>query len=363
MGNNSFGKNFVVTTWGESHGKAMGVVIDGCPPNLPLSLEDIHNELHLRSPSRNKTSFTTPRKEEDKAEILSGVFEGKTTGAPISIIIYNKDARPSDYKSIESIYRPGHANFTYEKKYGHFDPRGGGRASARETAARVAAGAVAKKWLQLNNIKLVTYLSSVGEIQTPNIEISHANVEQIQESILNSAIFCPDKEAEVSILNYLEEVSAQGDSMGSTVQCHILGVNPGVGDPIYRKIEAKLASAMLSINACKGFEMGSGFQAASMYGSEHNDLFVLSSSGQITCSTNHAGGVLAGISTGMPITMRAAFKPPSTIKKPQQSLNKQRQTATLCYGTKARHDVCLGIRAVPVVQAMAALTIIDFLLA
>ena len=361
MGSNSFGENFVVTTWGESHGRAIGAVIDGCPPNLPLTLDDINDALYLRSPIRNNSPYTTPRKEPDRAEILSGVFQGKTTGAPISIIIYNKDARPQDYEKIENVYRPGHANFTYDKKYGHFDYRGGGRASARETASRVAAGAVAKKWLESQSISFVTFLKTVGSISLPSLSIAKANSSHYQSLIHNSPLFCPDPATEHQMVSLLESITEQGDSIGSIVECHILGLSPGIGDPIYRKIEARLASAMLSINASKGFEMGSGFKAAAMQGSIHNDTFVMNENGNITCETNHAGGVLAGISTGMPITFKTVFKPPSSIRKSQTSVTKEGETTSLTYDSHARHDACLGIRAVPVVEAMAALTITDYL--
>lgn len=361
MASNRFGSHFTLTTWGESHGKAIGAIVDGCPPGIAITEEEINKALFLRSPLRNTTGFSTPRKEPDQVQILSGVYQGVTTGAPISLIIYNQDARPQDYKAIKQVYRPGHANFTYEKKYGHFDPRGGGRASARETAARVAAGAIAAKILASKGIRTLAFLSGVGSVHLPEITVDEANFDTMEKKVLTSALFCPDPITENAFLNELEHAREKGDSVGSKVSCHVVGMPAGVGSPIYKKVEALLASAMLSINACKGFEIGSGFNACMMMGSDHNDPFTISEKG-ITCSSNHAGGVLAGITTGMPIYFSAAFKPPSSIQKQQYSVTRSGSTATLSYGAKARHDICLGIRAALVVKAMTELTLLDLLL-
>ena len=317
MGSNSFGTLFRITTWGESHGKAIGVVIDGCPAGLPLSESDINQELALRK--GGTSPYVTPRKEPDIAEIYSGVFEGVTTGAPISIVIFNKDVDSSKYEPIKDLLRPGHANFTYLKKYGVFDYRGGGRASARETACRVAAGAVAKKLLHLSEIKFQTRLREMPE-------------------------------------------HVEGDSVGGVVEAIALNVPVGLGDPVYEKLEANLAKAMLSIPASKGFEIGCGFAAARMRGSEHNDGFGLDEEGKVELTSNHAGGTLGGISTGEPIVVRVAFKPTSSIQKPQQTVSKDGVECTLTLPEGSRHDPCVAIRAVPVVEAMMALVLADALL-
>lgn len=319
MASNSFGTLFRITTWGESHGKAIGVVIDGCPSGLALSEADIQAELDRRAPG--KTPYTSPRKEPDIAHIYSGIFEGVTTGAPISIVIYNQDVDSSSYQ--KEILRPGHAQFTYLEKYGIFDHRGSGRASARETACRVAAGAVAKKLL------------------------SHYN------------IICS-----ASLLTSLEEVAAaqaKGDSIGGLVEFTAFGLPPGLGDPVYEKLPANLAKAMLSIPAAKGFEIGEGFASATMHGSEHNDIFE-KKEGKITTRTNHAGGTLGGISTGLPLTGRVAFKPASSIPQTQESVKTNGDVTHLRLSPSARHDPCVAVRAVPVVEAMLALVLADALL-
>ena len=335
MASNFFGELFRISTFGESHGPAIGALIDGCPAGVEITKEEIDLELARRRPG--KAPFTSPRKESDSVEILSGVFEGKTTGAPIALLIYNQDADPSQYSALKNAYRPGHANFTYLAKYGLFDYRGGGRSSARETAARVASGAIAKKFLSYFSIDCAAYLQQLGSLSTS------------QKTL-------PD-----SFLEKLEEIKKENDSIGGVVAC-IARIPPGLGDPVYGKLEAKLASAMLSIPASKGFEIGEGFQAASMRGSEHNDPFDLDESNNVYTTSNHSGGTLGGISTGSPLYFRVAFKPTSSIQKPQKTLSLQKEKLTLKFPPSARHDPCVAIRAVPVVEAMTALVLADALL-
>lgn len=324
MAGNSFGEVFRITTWGESHGKAIGVVVDGCPAGVDLSEEDLQIELTKRAPGQ--TPLTSPRQESDKAELLSGVFEGKTTGTPISIIIPNRDADSSKYEPLKDLNRPGHANYTYLKKYGIFDYRGGGRASGRETACRVAAGAVAKKFLHLYGIYPEAHLKEVGGRE--------------------------------NYAEFLKKTQEEGDSLGGIVEVCVAHLPAGLGEPIYRKMEALLAQAMLSLPASKGFEMGAGFAAARMYGSEHNDCFIENG---IT-ETNHAGGTLGGITSGMPLLFRVAFKPPSSIVKRQKTTNLKGEPALFELPPGSRHDPCVAIRAVPVVEAMTALVLADTLL-
>ena len=331
MSSNSFGKIFRITTWGESHGKGIGVVIDGCPAGLAITEEEINEALQKRAPGNSP--YTSPRKEKDQAEIYSGVFEGETTGAPISIIIHNHDAKPSAYEPIKDVLRPGHANFTYLQKYGVFDYQGGGRASARETACRVAAGAVAKKLLAHYGISITTCLTSVGHVEDPEL-----------------------------IKQKLDEAIQLGDSLGGVVSFQVTGLHVGLGDPVYEKLEANLAKAMLSLPATKGFEIGEGFQATKMHGSEHNDQFIQDENNTIVTESNHAGGTLGGISTGMPLIGRVAFKPTSSIKKTQPSLNIHGEKVNFSLPENSRHDPCVAIRAVPVVEAMCALVLVDAIL-
>lgn len=356
MASNSFGTLFKITTWGESHGKAIGVVIDGCPAGIEITKEDIQQELLLRAPGKNP--YTTPRAEEDQADIYSGVFENKTTGAPISIIIFNKDVNSKPYESIKKLLRPGHANFTYLKKYGIFDDQGGGRASARETACRVAAGAVAKKLLQHFSIQTTAFLSSIADIEA---KVCPTDVDQLKLAISTSPIFCPDTHASEQMIQTIKAAQAKGDSVGGTVGFIVTGLPAGLGDPIYEKLEANLAKAMLSLPATKAFEIGEGFHAAHMTGSSHNDSFMRTGD-VIHTQTNHAGGTLGGISTGMPLYGRVAFKPTSSIKISQNTLDLSGNTATLQLPPESRHDPCVAIRAVPVVEAMCALVISDALL-
>ncbi|MEC7838655.1 MAG: chorismate synthase [Chlamydiota bacterium] len=354
MASNRFGNIFSITTWGESHGKAVGVVIDGCPAGLCLSEEDINREMQRRAPGQSP--YTTPRKESDTVEILSGLCEGVTTGAPIMISIKNGDADPSKYDCTKDLYRPGHANYTYLEKYGTFDHRGGGRASARETAARVAAGAVAKKLLAVYGITFFAYILQVGNIKAV---VPSSNISGLKEV---DPLFCPDCDASKEMQNLILETKANGDSLGGVVEFQSIGVPVGLGDPVYEKLEANLAKAMMSIPASKGFEMGSGFEAVTMLGSEHNDEFVRDNDG-ITTKTNYAGGVLGGISTGLPLIGRVAFKPTSSIMKPQNTVDIKGDQAKFLLPKGSRHDPCVAIRAVPVVEAMGALVLVDSLLA
>lgn len=358
MASNSFGSLFRITTWGESHGKAIGVVIDGCPAGLPISDEEINADLSLRQGGR--TPYVTPRGEKDEAQIYSGVFEGKTTGAPISIIIFNKDVDSTKYEPIKDLLRPGHANFTYLEKYGIFDYRGGGRSSARETACRVAAGAIAKKLLGHFGIEVVAYIKEIGGILIP--EPSYSSPTEMRKATRESAIFCPDPKTTEKIIVELEKAKAEGDSLGGVIETVAFHLPIGLGDPIYEKLESNLAKAMLSLPATKGFEIGSGFSAARMKGSEHNDAFIIDDNGHVSTATNFAGGTLGGISTGLPIIARVAFKPTSSIKKPQKTLSVQKEEKEFQLPEGSRHDPCVAIRAVPIVEAMTALVIADALL-
>lgn len=356
MASNSFGNIFKITTWGESHGKAIGVVIDGCPAGLAIDESEINEALALRAPGKNP--YTSPRKETDQAEILSGVLNGLTTGTPISIIIPNRDADSSKYESIKDFLRPGHANYTYLEKYGIFDHRGGGRSSGRETACRVAAGAIARKFLAHNGIKLTAYIKQIGSIQA----LADAEgFEQLRSSTYESPIFCPDGNASSKMMDLLEKTKAEGDSLGGVVEFVALSVPTGLGDPVYEKLEANLAYAMMSLPASKGFELGAGFHSANMLGSEHNDLFTRES-GEVGTKTNYAGGTLGGISTHMPIVGRVVFKPTSSIMKMQETVTTLGEQAKFQLPAGSRHDPCIAIRAVPIVEAMAALVLVDALL-
>lgn len=356
MAANSYGSLFRITTWGESHGKAIGVVIDGCPAGLEISEEEINHELALRAPGKNP--YTTPRKEMDIGEILSGVFEGKTTGAPICIMIRNKDQDSSKYAPIKDLLRPGHANFTYLEKYGIFDYRGGGRSSARETAARVAAGAIAKKILKQKQIFLAAYIKQIGKIVA---DIDYSDIQKLRESTYNDPLFCPDPKASAMMIESIEQAKKEGDSLGGIIEFIAVSLPVGLGDPVYEKLEARLAGAMMSIPATKGVEFGAGFQAATMKGSEHNDAFIFED-GKVKTKTNFAGGTLGGISTGMPVIGRVAFKPTSSIQKPQNTLDIQNEQKIFNLPEGSRHDPCVAIRAAPIVEAMLALTIVDSML-
>jgi len=354
MAGNTFGTLFRVTTFGESHGGAVGCVVDGCPPGLEISVTDIQKDLDRRKPGQSK--ITSQRKEEDTITILSGVFEGKTTGTPILLMAKNKDARPEDYETIKTLFRPGHADFTFYKKYGIRDWRGSGRASARETLARVAAGAVAKKFLKEKlNIEFITYVEQVGEIKT-NIDFNKVSLKEIESNIVR----CPDKKIAKQMVDLIEKVRDEGDSIGGTIRGVIKNVPIGLGEPVFDKLPADLGKAMLSINAVKGFEIGLGFEGAKMKGSQHNDQFFLDNKGKIRTKTNFSGGTLGGISNGENIYFRIAFKPVSTIGKSQETVSLKNEK--IVFKTAGRHDPCVLPRAVPIVEAMAALVIMDYYL-
>lgn len=350
MAGNSFGQLFKITTCGESHGGAIAVIVDGCPAGFALSAPDIQAELDRRRPGQSP--IVSSRKEEDVIHILSGVFEGKTTGTPILLAAYNTDMRPQDYEDLKHLYRPSHADFTYTIKYGRRDFRGSGRSSARETLARVAAGAIAKKYLKESlNIEILSYVEQVGDIRT---DIDYRLVKQ--STIEQNSIRCPDQAIAEKMIALVEQIRDEEDSIGGVIRGIIRGTPAGLGEPVFDKLSADLGKAMLSINAVKGFEIGSGFAGVGMRGSEHNDAFILKQA-QITTQTNHAGGVLGGISTGEDIYFRVAFKPVATIGKAQQTLNVDNQEIT--FSAKGRHDPCVLPRAVPIVDAMAALVIMD----
>lgn len=358
MASNSFGQLFKITTWGESHGKALGVVIDGCPPGLFITEKEINKELAKRQGGRS--AYTTPRKEPDICEILSGIFEDKTTGAPISIIIKNQQYDSSKYLPIKDLYRPGHANYTYLEKYKIFDYRGGGRSSARETVCRVAAGAVAKKMLRHYGIDLCGYIKEIGGIKAPSL--SHITLKSLKKKTLESLIYCPDKNTTLKICEKIEKTQKNQNSLGGVIELIVKPMPVGLGDPVYEKLEANLAKAMMSIPASKGVEFGKGFEASKMYGSDHNDLFIKKRNGQIAFKTNHAGGLLGGISNGMPLILRVAFKPTSSIQKTQKTLSTQGEKSSFTLPQGSRHDPCVAIRAVPIVEAMAALCLVDAIL-
>jgi chorismate synthase len=349
---NIFGHRFRISTFGESHGKAIGVIVDGCPAGLEVDEGFIQAEMDRRKPGQSK--ITTQRQEMDRVEILSGVFEGKTTGAPISIMILNQDQKSKDYSHISDKFRPSHADYTYSEKYDVRDYRGGGRSSARETAARVAAGAIAKLLLNSLHIEVIAYVSQVGKISLQkgyndlNLSLNESNI-----------IRCPDAEVAEKMIRYIDETRLKRDTVGGVVTCVIRGVPAGLGEPVFDKLHADLGKAMLSINAVKGFEYGSGFEGVQLYGSQHNDIFEKSGDKVIT-KTNHSGGIQGGISNGQDIYFRVAFKPVATIMQDQESINEKGEKVTV--SGKGRHDPCVVPRAVPIVEAMAALVIADFYL-
>jgi len=350
MAGNSFGQLFRITTFGESHGGAVGVVLDGCPPGIEITEEEIQKELDRRRPGQSK--ITTPRKEADKIKILSGYFEGKTTGTPILLIAYNEDVKSEDYSELKQAYRPSHADFTYEAKYGFRDWRGSGRASARETLARVAAAAIAQKYLKEKlGTEILSYVDQVGDIKA-NIDLNTVTPEQIESNIIR----CPDQAAAEKMIALVEQVKAGGDSIGGVIQGVIKNVPAGLGEPVFDKLNADLGKAMLSINAVKGFDIGSGFRSVGLRGSEHNDPMEIRD-GQIHTKKNDAGGTYGGISSGETIHFRVAFKPVSTIAKEQDTVNRKKEAVKL--SAAGRHDPCVLPRAVPIVDAMSALVIMD----
>ena len=347
MAGNSFGNLFKISTFGESHGKGLGGIIDGCPPGIIIDLEFIQNELNRRKPGQSK--IVTQRKEPDSVEFFSGIFEGKTTGTPIGFIIYNTNQKSKDYDHIKNVYRPSHADFTYEKKYGVRDYRGGGRSSARETASRVVAGAVAKQFL--SEIKINAYTSAVG-----NIKLEKSYDELDLSAIDSNAVRCPDQDTADQMINYISKIKKSGDTVGGIISCVIENVPIGLGEPVFDKLHAELGKAMLSINAVKGFEYGSGFKGASLKGSQHNDLFNADGS----TKTNMSGGIQGGISNGMDIYFNVAFKPVATLIQKQDALNSEGEIVEM--QGKGRHDPCVVPRAVPIVEAMAALVLADAVL-
>lgn len=349
---NSFGKLFRISTWGESHGAAVGVVVDGCPPRLPISAEEIQVDLDRRRPGQSE--IVTPRKEEDRVEILSGIFEGRTTGAPISMLVRNADQRPGAYDEMRDKFRPSHADFTYQTKYGIRDHRGGGRSSARETVGRVAAGAVAKKLLTIGGgLEIRAFLTQVHDIVVPEDALHHFPTLAEVEA---SPVRCPHPATAAAMIERIKAVRSDGDSVGGIIECRIRGVPVGLGEPVFDRLEADLAKAMLSLPATKGFEIGSGFAGARQKGSEHNDLYE-TREGHVRTATNRSGGVQGGISNGEEIVFRVAFKPTATILQRQKTVDVH-GTATELMG-RGRHDPCVVPRAVPIVEAMAALVLVD----
>ncbi len=350
MAGSTYGTLFRIATWGESHGEGVGVVVDGCPAGVPLNEEYIQQYLNRRKPGQSR--FTTPRKEDDKVEILSGVFEGRTTGTPISLLVRNTSHRSADYSEIASYYRPGHADYTFDVKYGFRDYRGGGRSSGRETIGRVAAGAIACKILEELGVDICAYTMSIGPISVDKKNFS-------RDEIMNNSLYMPDANAAKEATAYLEECMKAADSSGGIVECVIKGFPAGVGEPVFDKLSANLGKAILSIGAVKGFELGDGFDVAAARGSFNNDPFEFDKNGNIVKSTNHSGGTLGGISDGADIIFRAAFKPTPSIASTQRTVNKSGENIEV--NIKGRHDPIIVPRAVVVVESMAAIALVDML--
>lgn len=351
---NTFGHLFRITTFGESHGGGVGVVIDGCPPRLEISREEIQAELDRRRPGQSK--ITTPRKEADTCEILSGVFEGKTLGTPIAILVHNQDTRPQDYDEMAQKYRPSHADATYDAKYGIRNWQGGGRSSARETIGRVAAGAIAKKILQqVASVEIVAYVKRIQDLEGI-IDQNTVTLELVESNIVR----CPDSECAERMIELIEQVRDQGDSIGGVVECIVRNVPKGLGSPVFDRLEADIAKGVMSLPATKGFEIGSGFAGTLLTGSEHNDEFYTDETGKVRTQTNRSGGVQGGISNGENIILRVAFKPTATIRKEQRTVTREGEETILA--AKGRHDPCVLPRAVPMVEAMVALVLCDHLL-
>lgn len=355
MAGNTFGHLFRISTFGESHGEAIGVIIDGCPAQLPLDLDFIQSELDKRRPGQSK--ITTQRKESDTVQILSGIFEGKSTGTPIALLIPNEDHRSKDYEHNKTVYRPSHADYTYDAKYGIRDHRGGGRSSARETAARVAAGAIAKLLLQHYGISVFAHVSAVGTMNAPALKTD--NVEELLAQREENIVRCVDAETAVEMIEFIDQVRKDGDTVGGKISCIITNCPAGLGEPVFDKLHADLGKAMLSINAVHGFEYGSGFSGSEMRGSAHNDIFLTDGKTPKTL-TNFSGGIQGGISNGMEINFTVAFKPVATIMHNQQTVNAAGEAAEI--KGKGRHDPCVVPRAVVIVEAMAALVLADQLL-
>ncbi|WP_455375509.1 chorismate synthase [Kaarinaea lacus] len=345
MSGNSIGKLFTVTSFGESHGEALGCVVDGCPPGLPLTEADLQTDLDRRKPGQSR--HTTQRKEADEVKILSGVFEGKTTGTPIGMVIFNTDQKSKDYSNIKDLFRPGHADYTYQQKYGVRDYRGGGRSSARETAMRVAAGGIAKKFLkQAYGIEIRGYLSQLGPIKVEKLDWNE---------IENNAFFCPDASKVAEMEEFMDKLRKDGNSIGARINIVATNVPPGLGEPIFDRLDAEIAHAMMSINAVKGVEIGAGFESVEQKGTEHRDE--ITPDGFVG---NNAGGILGGISTGQNIKVSIALKPTSSITTPGRTIDRHGNAAEVV--TKGRHDPCVGIRATPIAEAMLALTLMDHVL-
>ncbi len=351
MAGSTFGNIFKIASWGESHGKGIGVVVDGCPAGVPLTEEDIQIYLNRRKPGQSR--FATPRAEDDVVEILSGVFEGVTTGTPISLIVYNKTQRSSDYSEIASYYRPGHADYTFDRKYGFRDYRGGGRSSGRETIARVAAGAIAAKILQSLSVEVHAYTKAIGNVE---VDMEHFNADEIFQNML----YMPDSDAAKRAEKLIDEKRMQTDSVGGVVECVVSGLVAGMGEPVFEKLDANLAKAIVSIGAVKAFEIGDGTKVSKAFGSENNDSFMADDEGRITKRTNHAGGILGGISDGSDIVLRAYFKPTPSIFKEQRTVNREGKNINV--NIKGRHDPIIVPRAVVVVEAMTAITVLDMML-
>lgn len=349
---NTIGKLFTFTSFGESHGKAVGGIIDGCPPGISIDEEFIQNELRRRRPGQSK--ITTPREEEDKVEFLSGIFEGKSTGTPIAFVIWNKNQESKDYDHLKDVYRPSHADYTYQQKYGIRDHRGGGRSSARTTAGWVTAGAIAKLVLKQLGVDITAYTSQVGHIAVKN-SYGKLDLSQIESNIVR----CPEQETAQEMIDYIDQLRSEGNSIGGTVSCVIKGVPVGWGEPAFGKLQARLAAAMLSINATHGFDYGKGFEGIAMTGKEMNDPFVMKD-GKVSTLTNHSGGIQGGISNGQDIYFRVLFKAVSTISQKQTTLDKDLKSVEL--EARGRHDPCVLPRAVPIVEAMAAITLLDLYL-
>jgi chorismate synthase len=349
---NTFGKLFKISTFGESHGLGLGVVIDGCPSGLTIDEDFIRAEMQRRKPGQSK--ITTQRKEEDEIQILSGVFEGKSTGTPIGLVIMNTDQKSKDYSHISDKFRPSHADYTYFEKYGTRDYRGGGRSSARETAARVAAGSIAKMLLRHYGISVQAFVSQVGDLKLEK-PYQELDLNKIEDNIVR----CPDQKTAEKMIDYIDEIRKSRDTVGGIVSCVAKGVPPGIGEPVFDRLHAELGKAMLSINAVKGFEYGSGFEGVKMRGSEHNDAFYQDGD-RVRTRTNHSGGIQGGISNGEDIYFNVAFKPVATIMQDQESINESGETVTV--SGKGRHDPCVVPRAVPIVEAMCALVLADYIL-
>ena len=351
---NSFGNIFKLTTFGESHGSSIGGVIDGCPSGLKIDLNFIQNELDRRRPGQS--NITTQRKEADQVELLSGIFEGVTTGSPIGFIISNNNSNSRDYDNLKDVYRPSHADYTYQEKYGWRDHRGGGRSSARETACRVVGGAIAKQILKQKNIEILGFVFSVGNIFANEKLIDFSKIIKIRNS---NVVRCPDEKSATKMIDLIKDLKTKGNSVGGQIKCIIKGVPAGLGEPVFDKLQADLSKAMLSINAVKGFEYGSGFDGSKMFGSDHNDEFIATPDGVATTS-NFSGGIQGGLSNGEEIYFKVAFKPVATILTSQKSIDNQNNNIEI--KVSGRHDPCVVPRAVPIVESMAAMVIVDHLL-